>query len=555
MRQETVYLGFVNQIRQRFCLLLLSLAIVADLVVFAMSVLSPGSVNSTEVMVWMGLLPIEAIMIFLLLQKRFVPQIANALAVGIVVMASIMRQDLLLVVSGFMAVSVAALLGTRPVYVLSVAIFGARMVLLTQSGDPNFATETPLIATVVFLVMVVMGGLIQYASFAFQSVAVAAHQGTRLLEATADVGRITSQLLDRDELFRRAVDLIRDRFGYYHAQIFLVDDAREYAVLVASTGQVGRMLLDRGHKLAVGSQSVIGRVTQLGEVVVTRDTDRDVVHRRNELLPNTRSEVALPIADGSEIIGALDVQSVESHAFTPTDIRALEVMASQLAVTIRNARMFEGQESSLQENKRLFLESEANLREIQRLNRQLTRKAWEDYIAARRHIVGITVAQDGQTLEANWTSAMVEAGRRQRVITGLEMPDADALGSTGKKQTIAAPIMLRGEVLGVIEVEPSDNVRIDDMTEMIRAVAGHLAVSLDNARLFEEAQEGTLQEQRINEIVGRYQSATSVDELLQITLEELGDSLGAKQGMIRLGRLREGTAEAPNTPHNGGRPA
>ena len=101
--------------------------------------------------------------------------------------------------------------------------------------------------------------------------------------------------------------------------------------------------------------------------------------------------------------------------------------------------------------------------------------------------------------------------------------------------SIAAPIILRGQVIGVVEVEPGIDVREDDTIEMVQAVASHLAISLDNARLFEEAQETAVQQQHINEIVGQYQSATTVDDLLQIALSELGETLSAHNGKIRLG--------------------
>jgi len=170
------------------------------------------------------------------------------------------------------------------------------------------------------------------------------------------------------------------------------------------------------------------------------------------------------------------------------------------------------------------LESEANLREIQRLNRQLTSTVWDDYLKEQGSLNGITLKGEEKSEEAEWSEIMVDAGRRQRPIT-----------SEDGNPAIAAPIILRGQVIGVIEVEPGLDVREDDAIEMVQAVASHLAISLDNARLFEEAQEATAQEQHINEIVRQYQSATTVDDLLQITLTELSETLGAKNGMIRLG--------------------
>jgi GAF domain-containing protein len=257
------------------------------------------------------------------------------------------------------------------------------------------------------------------------------------------------------------------------------------------------------------------------------DTTSDSTHAANPLLPETRSEIALPLLEGDRIIGALDVQSKYPGAFLQNDVQALQVMSNLLGTAIRNARLYETQAASLQDNKRLLFESETNLREIQRLNRQLTRKAWEEYQRTRFDALGVTLSPQGVQPGASWTEEMIDAILRQRPI----------LSATGHDGVIAVPIVLRGEVLGAIEVTPGAELRPDDTVELIQAVAQRLALSLDNARLFEETQEATVQEQRINDIVARYQSAATVDDLLQITLAELSQSLGAAHGAIRLGSV------------------
>jgi GAF domain-containing protein len=270
---------------------------------------------------------------------------------------------------------------------------------------------------------------------------------------------------------------------------------------------------------------VIGRVTQSGEPALARDTDRDAVYYRNELLPNTRSELALPLLDGNKIIGALDVQSTRPNAFQPNDIQALQVLANQLATAVRNARLFEQQRLSAQENKRFFLEAESNLREIQRLNQQLTKTGWAEFLRDYRTRSGVTLEADRVVAEAHWSEPLAAASQKREPITQ----------TNGDGHVIAVPVMLRGEVIGAIEVEPGSEVSETDAVDMVQAVAQRLAVSLDNARLFEEAQVVTAQEQHINAIVSQYQSVNSVDDLLRITLTELSQSLGARRGAIRLG--------------------
>jgi GAF domain-containing protein len=365
-----------------------------------------------------------------------------------------------------------------------------------------------------------------------------------LLEASADIGQNMSQMLELDDLLKRAAEIIRDRFAFYHVQIFLVDEDRKYAYLTASTGEIGEQMLARNHRLPINAASVIGRVTQAGDVIVARDTDRDGGHSFNELLPDTRSELGLPIMDNEGIIGAVDVQSRRPNVFSETEIRVLQVIATQLATAIRNARLFQNQADSVQENKRLFIESETNLREIQRLNRQLTKQAWQDYLFSDHRIDGVTLSDQTFKNHADWTETMKQASRRRRPIQS----------QVGDSHTIAVPIELRGEVIGAIEIESGDAQTYDDIADMIRAISQRLAVSLDNARLFEETNEATAQEQRIGEIVAQYQTADTVDELLKITLSGLTETLGADEATIRVGALEDDDADdrSDNPNPNGG---
>ncbi len=350
-------------------------------------------------------------------------------------------------------------------------------------------------------------------------------RSAELLRIAAEVGQITVGLTELDTLLPRAVNFIRDRLGYYHVQIFLLDAEGRVAWLRASTGEPGEQLLARNHHLDVGSTSVIGRVTQTGEPVIARNTDTSGVHYSNELLPDTQAELALPIRDGDRVIGALDVQSARADAFPPEDVRTLQILANLLAASIRNAQLFEEQNKNAQENQRLYIEAESNLREIQRLNQQLTRQSWDRYTTEQTSDqTGVEIGNRSTDGDQGWTELLRQASQTRRPVSDTE----------NGRHVVAVPIILRGEVIGAMEIEPGGSLEENDTVEIMRAVSERLAVSLDNARLFEEAQETSRYEQRINSIVGRYQSLNSVDELLQVTLEELGETLGAKHGAIRL---------------------
>lgn len=178
---------------------------------------------------------------------------------------------------------------------------------------------------------------------------------THQLQTAAEMGRLIASTLDLDELMRTAVNLIRDRLGYYHVSIFLIDESGQWAVLRESTGEVGRKLKERGHRLAVGSQSLIGWVTANGQPRIAQRTVEDPIHLKNELLPETRSEAAFPLKIGERVIGALDVQSTLENVFDAGALSVLQILAGQLAVAIENARLYQQAQSVLEETQALYL--------------------------------------------------------------------------------------------------------------------------------------------------------------------------------------------------------
>ena len=159
-----------------------------------------------------------------------------------------------------------------------------------------------------------------------------------LLAAAAQVSQNITHILDIDELLPKTVDIICDAYNFYYSGVFLVDEAGEFAVLQAGRGAPGRIMMENNHKLAVGGNSMIGACTSLNEARISLDVDTEKVWYPNPVLPETRSEMALPLAIGDRVIGAVTVQSVEAAAFSDEDVSSLQAMANQLAIAIDNAR-------------------------------------------------------------------------------------------------------------------------------------------------------------------------------------------------------------------------
>lgn len=334
---------------------------------------------------------------------------------------------------------------------------------------------------------------------------------SRDVNATQAVSRFAATQRDLQTLMDEVVNLIVKNFPQiYHAQIFLVDDERQYALLRASTGEVGQMLLRRGHRLAVGSVSVIGQVTQLGQVVVARDTAISPVHKRNEFLPDTRAELAIPLRIGDRVIGALDVQSKQPAAFHPDEIAVLETLADQIAIALENARLYQ--------------ESTRRLAEIERINREATRATWQEYIYSQRQrtLASAAGVPTGSDLSELRQRAIAEA----RVVVG----EATSYGTV----PVAVPIRISGQPLGAVEWELPAEMVDENQLLLAQELANRLAISLDNARLFEESQRAAERERIVNAIAGKLTSQTEVAFILETAVREVGQALRAPRVQIRL---------------------
>jgi len=197
------------------------------------------------------------------------------------------------------------------------------------------------------------------------------------LQIAADVSTAASSILDPDELIQKGIDLIRERFDLYYVGLFLVDQTMgldhqpgEWANLVAGTGEVGRQMVKQGYRLKVGGDSMIGQCIASREARIALDVGEETVRFANPLLPETRSELVLPLIARGKAIGALTIQSSQKAAFTEGDIAVFQTVANQLANAIENAR--------------LFKETEGALKELEKLHRSYIRQSWDDYLKRGR---------------------------------------------------------------------------------------------------------------------------------------------------------------------------
>ncbi len=289
----------------------------------------------------------------------------------------------------------------------------------------------------------------------------------RDLQVAGRIGREAATRRDLESLATRSINLICNELGFYHAQIFLLDDAGVNAVLRYSRGEAGQKLIQQGHQLAVGSDTVIGTVTGERRVVIVNETTdqsgRDT-HRFNPLLPDTRSEMGLPLIVQDELIGALDVQSLRAGAFDEDDIPTYQLIGDQLAIAIYNARLRE--------------QTQERIQQVDRLNRQLTRDAWTE------------------------TEARLELDERY--------------GAADVEGRIKAPISIRGEVIGSLDADLPDGQDFSEGDQAIlQAVAERVALAIENARLFQETQTSLAETSTLYQLSRQLNEANTLEDVLQ----------------------------------------
>ena len=341
------------------------------------------------------------------------------------------------------------------------------------------------------------------------------------LETAAEVSRAATSVLDPGELVRQAVDLIRDRFDLYYAGLFLLDEGGRWAVLRAGTGEPGRQMLKAGHKLEIGGQSMVGWCTANAQARMALDVGEEAVRFDNPLLPETRSEMALPLISRGQVIGALDVQSVEAGAFSDEDIAVLQTMADQIAVAIDNAH--------------LFAEAQARLEAVQAAHRSYLRASWDEFLPIRE-TTDYEYAQPGVTLpnDALWSEVQqVMAQQHTVVLSG----SGDGKGEPALAQSaLVIPITLRGQVIGALGLQEAEGTQqwTADEIALVEAIADQMALAIENARLFEEAQ------RRLWEITTLYeasQACLSISDqksLLAAIIEAAARTTGATLGSVML---------------------
>jgi len=338
------------------------------------------------------------------------------------------------------------------------------------------------------------------------------------IRVAGEIARDIAGLENLDELLKMTVNLIRDRFGFYHAGIFLLDDRREYAVLRAATGEAGLNMLERGYKLRIGETGIVGFVAGEGLPRIALNVGEDAQYFRNPLLPETRSEMALPLKAGGKVIGALDVQSRQPGAFTQDDIDVLQTMADQVAIAIEKAHLLEQLQHSIHE--------------LEFTNRQRTALAWREYLAESKKMHGFRYRQFNlEPYDDLKTPARTALAKRKPVVVNSSHEKDNG---SGEHSSLAIPIDIRGQAIGVINLEFTSDYIDPSLVTLVENVANRLALALENARLLEEIQHNAEREHLASDISSKVRATTDIASILRVAVQELSQALGVSNAVIKL---------------------
>ncbi len=277
------------------------------------------------------------------------------------------------------------------------------------------------------------------------------------LQLAAEVGRAVSQVRRLDEMLTDAVERIRAQFDLYYTQVYLVNPARTYLVLAAGTGEAGKTLLARRHQLPLDRNSLNGRAALDKTPVVVADTAQNPAFKPNPLLPDTRSEMAIPLIVGETVVGVLDMQSRYPGKLNQQILPAFQALASQLAIAIQNARLLE--------------EAQAARAEVETQARRLTRTYWQEYLDSIHR-----PERWGYVFENDQVRPLDEA---------QPLPSSPS--------ALNLPLAVGGEPIGSIVVEIDESLRTPHLMELLDTVARQVADHLESLRLLETAERYRLQ--------------------------------------------------------------
>jgi GAF domain-containing protein len=503
-----------------------------------------------------GIVLAVTLTIIMVLNRAGKAQFGSTLLVGMVFLAMVYlnyssagepRASLLLSVIIIMMGGL--LLGTRGAIILSILLVAQHLIIvllhaqgiITPQNTPAGPALNAFLITVGYLLIGFMLRLaivrIQLALSQLQSSNRELQQLSNLLEqrvaertkaltTVSEISTAASTILDTDKLLQQVLDLARERFNLYHAHIYLLDESGNTLVLSSGAGEVGRQLVAEGHSIPLDrAQSLVARAAREKRGITVNDVTTAPDFLPNPLLPNTHSELAVPMMVGEQVIGVFDVQSEVVGRFTDADIAVQTTLASQIAAAVQNARSYTKVRDAEQLT-RTIIDATMDVIFIKdRKHRYLL--ANEGYAKPLRISPSELIGKDD--LELGFPEELVK-GNPEKGIRGF-WTDDNLVFETGKTQHFPSDPVV---VDGVIHILDTLKIPLRNAEGEIWAVLAFSRDVTERHHLEELNRKRAIEQEAINQITQKIQSTTTIESALQIAARELGHLFGKKPVAISL---------------------
>jgi GAF domain-containing protein len=376
------------------------------------------------------------------------------------------------------------------------------------------------------------------------------------LATAAEVSSAASTILETDKLLWEVANLTKERFKLYHAHIYLLSETGDRLNLVAGAGEVGQKMVDEGWSIPLhAEQSIVAQAARTGQGVIVNDVRQHPDYLPNSLLPDTHSEMAVPMTIGEAVLGVLDIQSDEVNHFTEADIFTKTILASQVASAVQNARLFE---SVIEAQQEMAVVNEV----LQEVSRQLDLEPLLETVYNQiKHIVSVDIfivglfepsvqqitypliynnnvryeKAPGPVLPGSRIEQVLNTGepilinRTPQELEEVQLVSENILGDTSRPSTslLYIPLHLGRQTIGVISVQ---SYRFDAYDNrdlvLLNNIAGQVSVAVENIRLYKQAQARAQREHMLREITTRVRNSVDVDTIMRTAAQELGRALG-----------------------------
>ncbi len=335
------------------------------------------------------------------------------------------------------------------------------------------------------------------------------------LEAAAQIARDATSEKDLEILLIRAVNLTRSHFDYVYVGIYLTGTRKEKLYLRAGTGKTGQELLEKRQRIEINETSAIGRVVMNGEPEIVPEPDTNEKKSSIGMLAETRIQLIVPLRVGEDILGAFEFQSRDENAFGENDVALLQTLADQIA----NAT----QKTSLR------TEVEDTLRELESAYGQLSQSAWRDFGLKEGRAIGYQYDQREIKKIGEQTEETIQVWNEKKIVS--------INGKQDGTSTLAVPVTLRGEVIGVLNLQFDEEQVPTNSRLLFEDLASRLGLVMENARLLETTQNRVERQRLLSEITARMRETLDIDEILQTSVKEIGKRFGIRDVEIRLGSI------------------